>query len=110
MTGITVGPEDAYHFARGEEVVSSTGQPVRLSRPLDFLVVADHSDDMGMAPDFFAGKPEILADRRELWKWMANYDKETGGDILAIAHNGNVSNGVMFPIIEPTAGTEINRE
>jgi hypothetical protein len=192
--------------------------PVRLSRPLDFLVVADHSDNMGLAPDFFSGKQEILADPtarrwydliksgrveeaitellvaystggfpesmqylpgttayrstwkriidaaedandpghftafigyewtslvggnnlhrnivyrdggdlasqvlpyttekplggpdpRDLWKWMANYEKETGGDILAIAHNGNVSNGTMFPIIEPTAGTEID--
>ena len=64
MTGATVGPEDAYRFARGEEVVSSTGQPFKLSRPLDFLVVADHSDNMGLASDFFAGKPEILADPR----------------------------------------------
>ena len=220
MTGTTVGPEDAYRLARGEEVVSSTGQPVSLSRPLDFLVLTDHSDNMGLAPDFFAGKPEILADPdarrwydmikagnvegavtellvafttvgfpepmqylpgtpafrstwkriinaaegandpgrftafigyewtsvpngdnlhrnviyrdggdragmvepyttakplgspdpRDLWKWMANYEAKTGGDVLAIAHNGNVSNGVMFPVIEPTAGTEIDRD
>ena len=38
------------------------GQPVKLSRPLDFLVVADHSDNMGFFPDLFAGKPELLAD------------------------------------------------
>ncbi|MHC4451908.1 MAG: DUF3604 domain-containing protein [Planctomycetota bacterium] len=38
--GARLGPEDAYRFARGEEVKSSTGQQVRLSRPLDFLVVA----------------------------------------------------------------------
>jgi hypothetical protein len=220
MTGATVTPEAAYRFAQGDEVVSSTGQPVRLSRPLDFLVVADHSDNMGMAPDFFAGKPEILADPvahrwydlikageyeeaiseilvafgegnfpepmlylpgttayketwhriinaaeeandpghftafigyewtsivegnnlhrnviyrdggevarqmvpyttepplgspdpRDLWAWMENYEKETGGDILAIAHNGNVSNGTMFPIIEPTTGKKIDRD
>ena len=53
--GARLGPEDAYRFARGEEVISSTGQPVRLSRPLDFLVVADHSDNMGFFPDLFAG-------------------------------------------------------
>jgi Protein of unknown function (DUF3604) len=35
---------------------------VKLSRSLDFLVVADHSDNMGFFPDLFAGKPEILAD------------------------------------------------
>ncbi len=219
MTGTTVGPVDAYRFAKGEEVLSSTGQPVRLSRPLDFLVVADHSDNMGLAPDFFAGKPEILADPtarrwynmiksgqvseafsellvafttvglpetmqylpgtpafrsswrriidaadgandpgrftafigyewtstpngnnlhrnviyrdggdraslvepfttvkplgspdpRDLWKWMANYEAKTGGNVLAIAHNGNVSNGLMFPIIDPTTGTVIDQ-
>ena len=42
--------------------MASSGQPVKLSRPLDFLVVADHSDNMGMFPDLFAGKPEVIAD------------------------------------------------
>src|SRR5210317_1974745 len=45
--GARLTPEDAYRFARGEELISSTGQPVKLIRPLDFLVVADHSDNMG---------------------------------------------------------------
>ena len=35
-------PDDAYRFARGEEITSSTGLQVKLSRPLDFLMVADH--------------------------------------------------------------------
>ena len=39
--------DDAYRFARGEEVVSTSGVPAKLSRPLDFLVVADHSDAIG---------------------------------------------------------------
>ena len=39
---------------------ASSGQPVKLSRPLDFLVVTDHSDNMGFFPDLFAGKPESL--------------------------------------------------
>ena len=60
--GARLGARDAYRFARGEEVTASSGQPAKLSRPLDFLVVADHSDNMGVFPDFFAGKPEILAD------------------------------------------------
>ena len=45
--GNFLGPEEAYRFARGEEVTSSTGQRARLSRPLDFLVVADHAENMG---------------------------------------------------------------
>ena len=60
--GARLGPRDAYRFARGEEVTASSGQPAKLSRPLDFLVVADHSDNMGFFPDLFAGKPELLAD------------------------------------------------
>ena len=46
--GNRLSPEDAYRFARGEEVTSSTGVDAKLSRPLDFLAVADHSDNMGL--------------------------------------------------------------
>ncbi len=217
--GARIDPRGAYRFARGEEVVSNTGQRVKLSRPLDFLVVADHSDNMGFFPDLFAGKPEVLADPTgkkwydliqagkggqaaleiisafsqgtfpkalmylpgtrayrgawqqtidaaeeynapgrftafigyewtsntggnnlhrnvifrdagdkasqvepltvyppmgsdnpvELWKWMAAYEKKTGGNVLAIAHNGNLSNGHMFPIIE-AFGKKLDRD
>ena len=31
-----------------------------------------------------------------IWTWMAAYEKKTGGRVLAIAHNGNLSNGLMF--------------
>ena len=51
LFGATTGPDDAFRLARGEEIMSSTGQPVKLSRPLDFLVVTDHSDLMGIATD-----------------------------------------------------------
>jgi hypothetical protein len=217
--GARLGPRDAYRFARGEQINSNTGQPVKLSRPLDFLVVADHSDNMGFFPDLFAGKPDLLADPTgrkwydmiksgkgadaaieiivafshgtfpkdlmyfpgtrayrsawqetiaaaeqfneagrftafigyewtsntggnnlhrnvifrdngdkasqvepftvyppfgsdnpiELWKWMDAYEKKTGGSVLAIAHNGNLSNGLMFPIVEEF-GKRIDRE
>lgn len=217
--GARLGPRDAYRFARGEEVTASSGQPVKLSRPLDFLVVADHSDNMGFFPDLFAGKPEMLADPtgrrwydmiqagkgaeaaieiivafshgtfpkalmyfpgtrgyrgawqetikaaeayndpgrftafigyewtsntdgnnlhrnvifrdngdkasqvepftvyppmgsdnpRDLWKWMATYEEKTGGNVLAIAHNGNLSNGLMFPLIESFTGKPVDR-
>ena len=58
--GARLGPREAYRFAKGEEVISSTGQPVKLSRPLDFLVVTDHSDNMGLfarPPGRKAGNP-----------------------------------------------------
>jgi Protein of unknown function (DUF3604) len=218
--GARVSPREAYRFARGEEVMASSGQPAKLSRPLDFLVVADHSDNMGFVTDLFAGKPNILADPlgrkwydmiqagkagdaalelvgtfsqgkfpkaltylpgtpgyrstwqqivkaaeeanepgrftafigfewtsldkgnnlhrnvifrdgsdkalrtepyttvpplgspnpRDLWKWMAAYEDKTGGSLLAIAHNGNLSNGTMFPIIESFNGRPVDRE
>jgi hypothetical protein len=32
---------------------------------------------------------------RDLWKWMQNYEDKTGGEVLAIPHNGNLSSGMM---------------
>ena len=199
--------------------MASSGQPAKLSRPLDFLVVTDHSDNMGFFPDLLAGKPELLADPlgrkwydmiqsgqgaaaaidiitsfgagkfkgpilyspdsdayqsawhttikaaedandpgrftavigfewtsntggnnlhrnvifrdngdfarqvvpyttaapgsdnpRDLWKYMQAYEDKTGGDVLALAHNGNLSNGIMFPMIESFTGKPIDRE
>lgn len=217
--GARLTPRDAYLFAKGNEVTASSGQPAKLSRPLDFLVVTDHSDNMGFFPDLFSGKPSILADPTgkrwnemihngkgneaameiiiafshgtfpkdllylpgtpayqnawqetikaaeeandpgrftavigyewtsntggnnlhrnvifrdngdkalqvepyitmkplgsdnpaDLWKWMAAYEQKTGGNVLAIAHNGNLSNGLMFPTVE-TFGKKVDRE
>jgi len=207
--GARLTPKDAYRFARGEEVTSNSGQPVKLSRPLDFLVVADHSDGMGFFPQLMSGDPELLATPQgrkwyddirggkggeaaidiitsfgrgqmpkgfpvpgtsayrnawqqtikaaetynepgrftafigfewtsntggnnlhrnvifrgngtqaalvepfttlpplgsdnpvDLWKYMAATAQKTGSEVLAIAHNGNLSNGRMFPLVE----------
>jgi hypothetical protein len=215
--GARLGPKEAYRFARGEEIVSNTGQPVRLSRPLDFLVVADHSDGFGFFPLLMGGDPTLLATEQgkrwyeqikggkgaeaamdiiisfgknqlpkgfplpgtrayrsawqeiikaaeayndpgrftafigfewtsntggnnlhrnvifrengakaslvepyttlkplgsdnpeDLWKWMAATEEKTGSEVLAIAHNGNLSNGLMFPTIE-AFGKKIDR-
>ena len=220
--GARLMPEDAYRFARGEELTSSTGQLVKLDRPLDFLVVADHSDNMGFFPKLYAGDRDMLADPtgrrwydmvqaggqegvqaatevivafsqgtfpealsslpgtaayrsaweltidaaekyndpghftafigyewtsntggnnlhrvvilrddsfraglmepyttlkplgsdnpRDLWKWLEHYERKTGGSALAIAHNGNLSNGIMFPWIESFTGDPIDLE
>ncbi len=61
LFGATLGHEEAYRLARGEEIKSSHGLPVKLSRPLDWLVITDHSDLMGFAPDLQGGAPNILA-------------------------------------------------
>jgi Protein of unknown function (DUF3604) len=217
--GARLGPRDAYRFARGEELTASSGQRVKLVRPLDFLVVADHSDNMGFFPRLVSGDPGMLADPmgrrwydmiksgkgaeaafeiivafgqgtlpkallflpgtptyrsawqetikaaeeanepgrftafigyewtsntggnnlhrnviyrdgaakaslvepyttlkplgsddpRDLWKWMEVYEQRTGGNVLAIAHNGNLSNGRMFPVIESFTGRPVDR-
>lgn len=220
--GARLNPDDAHRFARGEELVSSSGQPVKLSRPLDFLVVADHSDNMGFFPRLYAGEPELLADPtgkrwydmvqeggqkgveaateiivafsqgkfsealaslpgddayrsaweetiaaaekyndpghytafigyewtsntggnnlhrvviyrdggvkasmvepyttlkplgsddpRDLWSWMEGYHEKTGGRLLAIGHNGNLSNGRMFPLVDSFTGEKFDRD
>src|SRR5210317_2640177 len=61
LFGARLGLDDAYRFARGEEVMASSGQPVKLGRPLDWLVIADHSDMMGIAFDIQQGAPNIMA-------------------------------------------------
>ena len=60
--GARLGPADAFRFASGEEVTAANGMRVKLARPLDFIVVADHSDNMGFFPKLFAGDPAYLAD------------------------------------------------
>ena len=59
MIGATLMPSDGYRFAKGKEDTSSTGLRVQLSRPLDLVVVSDHSDNMGFATDFQAGAENI---------------------------------------------------
>ncbi len=222
LFGNTLGLEEAYRFARGEEVMASTNQPARLSRPLDWLVIADHSDAMGFSEDIARGAPNILAvpegkkwyeglqaggqaaadaavdlittfaqgnlpepivedyspgskvyasvwervvktaeeyndpgtfttiigfewtslvsgnnlhrnvllrddadralqvlpmvtqgpvgstDPLDLYAWLENYEERTGGSALAIAHNGNLSNGLMFPVDAQYTGRAID--
>ena len=77
--GATLLPLDAYRFARGEEVISSTGLPVRLSRSLDFLVVSDHSDNMGLFPELQSGAPFVMASEKgRKWNAMINEGGQEG--------------------------------
>ena len=56
-----VGQEDAFRFARGEEITTTHGLRAKLSRPLDFLVVSDHAEMYGLMPRLLAGDPEVLS-------------------------------------------------
>ena len=74
LFGNTLVPDDAYRFARGEEITSSTGIPVKLARPLDWMVVTDHTDLMGIASDIQSGTPNILADTKGK-EWHEGFNK-----------------------------------
>ena len=68
LFGARLGLEDAYRFARGEEVMASSGQPVRLGRPLDWLVIADHSDGMGLIGDLAAAADSVNGGSSKLFQ------------------------------------------
>ncbi|MEJ2522139.1 MAG: DUF3604 domain-containing protein, partial [Gammaproteobacteria bacterium] len=76
--GATLGLEDAYRFARGEEVRASSGQRVRLSRPLDFLVVADHAEALGSMDELLKGNPELMKDPT-LKRWRELFNSGPAG-------------------------------
>ena len=61
MGNVSLSADDAYRFARGEEVTSSSGLPVRLRRPLDFLAVTDHAEFLGVLDAFHRNNPVLLA-------------------------------------------------
>lgn len=60
MIGNVLGPAEAYRFAKGEAVTSSMGVPAKLIRPLDFLMVADHAEALGVAPMIARSDPVLL--------------------------------------------------
>ena len=76
MVGARVGPDEAYRLAKGQEITSNTGQRVRLGRPLDFLVIADHSENLGLAPMIASSDPLLLkTEVGKLWHDMVKAGK-----------------------------------
>ncbi|MEJ2526358.1 MAG: DUF3604 domain-containing protein [Desulfuromonadales bacterium] len=63
MIGTSLGPDAAYRISKGGEVTSNTGWRVKLNRPLDFVVVADHAENLGMADFIRRSDPIILANK-----------------------------------------------
>ena len=55
-----LSPAAAYRFAKGEAVVANSGMTAKLDEPLDFLVVSDHAEYMGLMPALRASDPRIL--------------------------------------------------
>ncbi len=71
--GTRMTPADAYRFARGDAVISSSGQKAKLKRPLDFLVVADHASGLGISNNLYDGYPAFLQNKRaKRWHDMLN--------------------------------------
>ena len=73
------------------------------------VIFRDGGTRAGKVEPFTAQPPFGSDNPRDLWKYMADYEAKTGGRALAIAHNGNGSNGRMFPIIESFTGKKIDR-
>ncbi len=97
LFGNILGHEDAYRFARGEEIKSSTGLPVKLSRPLDWLVVTDHSDMMGIATDIQNGAPNVMAVPKGR-EWAEGFQK--GGEAAGKAAFDLITNFAQMTIPE----------
>jgi len=67
LVGTSLGVDEGYRFARGEMVKSNSGQPVQLIRPLDFLVITDHAEFIGLAPMVHRSDPALLSDPWGSW-------------------------------------------
>ena len=74
--------EEAYRFARGEQIIASSGQPVKLSRPLDWIAITDHSDMMGFVQGVIAGESVIMASEQGR-RWNAGINE--GGESAVAA-------------------------
>ena len=108
--GNRLTPEDAYRFARGETVTSASGQRARLSRPLDWLVVADHGVAMGAMMELYQGNPLLMNDERlRTWHQMMNESPEQGvkaaGELISAASQGDIPADILNPQIAKTVWT-----
>ena len=105
--GNRLTPEDAYRFALGHSVTSTTGQRVQLSRPLDYLVVADHGVAMGVVMELYKGNPNLLKDDQlRRWHQMMNSSPEEGvkaaGEMISAGSQGKLPPAIFDPTITRT--------
>jgi len=110
MGGNRLGPKDSYRLARGEEVISSTGQPVKLSRPMDFLVISDHAEGLGVMYEVYNDNPAFMQDET-LKRW--GKAMKAGGSEAAAATNEVVaaqSSGTLpGPVTDPKISGPVMR-
>jgi len=65
------------------------------------VIFRDGADKVGTVTPI---DPTYKATPDELWNYMEAYEKSTGGRVLAIPHNSNLSNGLMFELTQPGGG------
>ena len=68
------------------------------------VIYRDGADKTSQVPPFTS---QESTDPRDLWRALDAYEAATGGEVMAIAHNGNLSNGMMFPD-ESVDGEKLN--
>jgi hypothetical protein len=101
--GARLGRVEAYQFAKGQEVTASSGQRAKLYRPLDFLVVADHSDGLGFFPLLIAGDPRVIGTSQGR-KWYEMIREGKGVD-AALDLYFNLGKGTIEKGLLPVPGT-----
>jgi Protein of unknown function (DUF3604) len=100
--GVRLGPEEALRFARGEEVTASMGLKAQLDRPLDFLVIADHSDGLGLTRRLYEA-PRLLIQDPTLLRWHDKMHEspsgalEVTGELIDRAAAGTLPKNLMNP-------------
>jgi Protein of unknown function (DUF3604) len=106
--GVKLGPEEALRFARGEEVTSTWGLKAKLERPLDFLVIADHSGGLGATKALYDAPRFMLKDKTLLrWHDMMHESPEgmqrVTAELINMAGEGTL--GKLFPPEESRKNT-----
>ena len=75
------------------------------------VIYRDGGDKARQVEPFTTYPPAGSTTPEDLWKVLQAYEDKTGGQVLAIAHNGNLSNGRMFPWdINPASKQPLTRE
>jgi hypothetical protein len=72
------------------------------------VIFRDKADRAGQVMPYTTQEPIGSTDPLKLYKWMENYEAKTGGTVLALAHNGNLSNGIMFPVDAQYTGRKLD--
>lgn len=83
--GNRLDAEAALRFARGEEVTATKGAKAKLSRPLDFLVIADHSDAMGATKAIMEAPRIALLGNKFLLRWHDMMNESDEGSLRVTA-------------------------